>query len=115
MLSDWFFLLLSLLGGISFFLYGMRLLSDALSKLAGGELELLLKKMTKNRFTALLAGIGVTAAMQSSSAVTVMLVGLVNSELLSFRQTIGILFGSNVGTTLTAWLFSLVGVAEDGL
>ena len=113
MLSDWFFLLLSLSGGAALFLYGMRLLSKSLSQLAGGEMERLLKKMTKNRGAGILAGIGVTAAVQSSSAITVLLVGLVNAGLLSFTQTVGVLFGSNIGTTLTAWLFSLVGVADD--
>ena len=94
-------------------MYGMSVLSSRLEKLAGGKLEQLLKKMTSNRFKALLLGAGITIAMQSSTAVTVMLVGLVNSGIMELGQTIGVIMGSNIGTTLTAWILSLSGIDSD--
>ena len=103
-----------LLGGLAFFLYGMNVLSSGLSKLAGGSLERSLKKMTSNRFVAMLLGMIITIAIQSSSAMTVMLVGLVNSGIMSLGQTIGVIMGSNVGTTLTPWIFSLSGIEGSG-
>ena len=103
-----------LLGGLAFFLYGMNVLSSGLSKLAGGSLERSLKKMTSNRFVALFLGMIITIAFQSSSAMTVMLVGLVNSGIMSLGQTIGVIMGSNVGTTLTPWIFSLSGIEGSG-
>ncbi len=107
------FSIISLLGGLAFFLYGMKVMSDGLEKSANGKLTAHLNKITKNRYVAMLFGIGMTVAVQSSSAVTVMLVGLVNSGLLEFGQTIGVLMGSNVGTTLTAWILSLAGIDSD--
>ena len=103
-----------LLGGLAFFLYGMNVLSGGLSKLAGGALERSLKRMTSNRFAAMGLGIGITIAIQSSSAMTVMLVGLVNSGIMTLGQTIGVIMGSNIGTTLTPWIFSLSGIDGSG-
>ncbi len=98
---------IKLVGGLALFLFGMNVMSEGLEKLAGGKLESILKKMTSNKFKAFLLGLGVTCVIQSSSAVTVMLVGLVNSGIMQLGQTIGVIFGSNVGTTITAWLLSL--------
>ena len=103
-----------LLGGLAFFLYGMNVLSGGLSKLAGGALERALKRMTSNRLAAMGLGIGITIAIQSSSAMTVMLVGLVNSGIMTLGQTIGVIMGSNIGTTLTPWIFSLSGIDGSG-
>ncbi len=107
------FSIISLLGGLAFFLYGMKVMSDGLEKSSNGKLNANLKKVTNNRFLAMLFGAGMTIAVQSSSAVTVMLVGLVNSGILEFGQTIGVLMGSNIGTTLTAWILSLAGIDSD--
>ena len=109
------FSLFTLCGGIAFFLYGMSLMSSRLEKLAGGKMEQLLKKMTSTPIKGLLLGAGITIAIQSSGAVTVMLVGLVNSGILELGQSIGIIMGSNVGTTLTAWILSLSGIDSDTL
>ncbi len=99
-------------GGLAFFLYGMNVMSSGLEKMAGGKLEQALKKLTSNRFKALLLGAGITIALQSSSALTVMLVGLVNCGVMQLGQTIGVIMGSNIGTTFTAWLLSLMDVGE---
>ena len=107
------FSVITLCGGLAFFLFGMSTMSSSLEKLAGGRLEQLLKKMTDNRFKSLLLGAGITIAIQSSSAVTVMLVGLVNSGIMELGQTVGVIMGSNVGTTLTAWILSLSGIESD--
>lgn len=107
------FSIIALLGGLAFFLYGMTAMSDGLEKVSNGKLNSALSKVTDNRFMAMLCGAGMTIAVQSSSAVTVMLVGLVNSGILEFQQTIGVLMGSNIGTTLTAWLLSLAGIDSD--
>ena len=107
------FCILNLLGGLAFFLYGMNIMSDALEKIAGGKLEKILKTITSNKYKGLLLGIGVTAVIQSSSAVTVMLVGLVNSGLMKLSQAIGVIMGSNIGTTATAWILSLAGIQDD--
>lgn len=104
------FSVFTLFGGLAFFLYGMNVMSTGLEKLAGGKLEVILKKMTSNKFKSLLLGMGITIAIQSSSAMTVMLVGLVNSGIMHLEQTVGVLMGSNIGTTLTSWLLSLAGV-----
>lgn len=101
------FSVFTLLGGLAFFLYGMNVMSSGLEKLAGGKLETVLRKMTSSRLKGLLLGAGITIAIQSSSAVTVMLVGLVNSGIMQLSQTIGVLMGSNIGTTVTAWLLTL--------
>ena len=107
--------LIALLGGLAFFLYGMHVLSAGLERMAGGKLEGVLKKITSNRFKSLLLGAGITAAIQSSSAVTVMLVGLVNSGIMTIGQSVGVIMGSNVGTTMTAWILTLVGVESDNV
>ena len=104
-----------MLGAIALFLFGMSTMSSSLEKLAGGRLEQLLKRMTDNRFKSLLLGAGITIAIQSSSAMTVMLVGLVNSGIMELGQTVGVIMGSNVGTTLTAWILSLSGIEGDNV
>ncbi len=109
------FSIILLLGGLAFFLFGMNVMSEGLERMAGGKLESILKKMTSNRFKALGLGIVVTAVIQSSSAVTVILVGLVNSGIMSFGQTIGVIMGANVGTTVTAWLLSTISIDGDGI
>lgn len=104
------FSVLTLLGGLALFLYGMELMGDGLKKLAGGRLEMFLAKLTSNRFKGFLLGLSVTAIIQSSSATTVMLVGFVNSGIMKLSQTISIILGANIGTTVTAWLLSLTGI-----
>jgi phosphate:Na+ symporter len=108
------FSIFTLLGGLAFFLYGMNVMSTGLEKLTGGKLEVALKKMTSNKFKSILLGAGITIAIQSSSAMTVMLVGLVNSGIMELEQTVGVCFGSDIGTTLTAWLLSLAGIDSNG-
>ena len=107
------FNIFTMMGGLAFFLYGMKVMSTGLEKLTGGKLEAALQKMTSNKIKAILLGMGVTIAIQSSSAMTVMLVGFVNSGLMSLEQTVGVCFGSDIGTTLTAWILSLVGVESS--
>ncbi len=102
-----------LVGGLTFFLFGMNVMSSGLEKMAGGALERTMKKVTSNDFLGFFLGAGVTIAIQSSSAMTVMLVGLVNSGIVDFSNTFGMIMGSNVGTTLTAWLLSLTGISGD--
>lgn len=111
---DIIFSLFTLCGGLAFFLYGMNVMSSGLERMAGGKLEQMLKKMTSNPLKSLVLGAGITIAIQSSSAMTVMLVGLVNSGIMQLGQTIGVIMGSNVGTTLTAWILSLAGIESDG-
>lgn len=103
----------TLFGGLAFFLFGMNIMSEGLEKMSGSKLEKTLKQMTSNPLKALLLGAGITVAVQSSSAVTVMLVGLVNSGIMTLGQSIGVIMGSNIGTTLTAWLLSLAGIESD--
>ena len=107
------FSFITLFGGLAFFLYGMHVMSSGLEKLAGSRLEESLKKMTANPFSGLLLGAGITIIIQSSSAMTVMLVGLVNSGIMQLGQTISVIMGSNIGTTLTAWLLSLISIESD--
>ena len=102
--------IIMLFGGLAFFLYGMNVMSSGLEKIAGGKLESALSKMTNNLFSSMALGAGITIAIQSSSALTVMLVGLVNSGIMKFGQTIGVIMGSNIGTTLTAWITALSGL-----
>ena len=109
------FSLFTLCGGLAFFLYGMTTMSKSLEKMAGGKLERLLKRMTSSPFKSLLLGAGITIAIQSSSAMTVMLVGLVNSGVMELGQTIGVIMGSNIGTTLTAWILSLAGIESESV
>lgn len=104
------FSIFALLGGLAFFLYGITIMSVSLEKIAGGRLERILKKMTSNPLKGLVFGAAITAAVQSSSAVTVMLVGLVNSGIMKLSQAIGVIMGSNIGTTVTAWILSLSGI-----
>ena len=104
------FSFITLFGGLAFFLYGMHLLSESLKKTAGGRLEKLLNKATDNKFKGLAVGAIITIAIQSSSAMTVMLVGFVNSGIMELPQTVGVIFGSDIGTTLTAWILSLAGI-----
>ena len=101
-----------LVGGLAFFLYGMSAMSGGLEKMAGGGLERTMKKVTSNDFLGFFLGAGITVAIQSSSAFTVMLVGLVNSGIINFSNTFGMIMGSNVGTTLTAWILSLADIGE---
>ena len=108
------FSVLALIGGLVLFLYGMDYMGDSLKKLAGGKLESILAKLTSNRIKGFLLGLGVTAIIQSSSATTVMLVGFVNSGIMTLKQTIGIIMGANVGTTVTAWLLSTAAIDGAG-
>lgn len=101
-----------LLGGLAFFLYGMNTMSGGLEQMAGGKLERAMNHVTSNDFLGFFLGAGITVAIQSSSAMTVMLVGLVNSGIMDFSNTFGMIMGSNVGTTLTAWLLSLAGIGD---
>lgn len=107
------FNIFTLLGGLAFFLYGMTVMSSGLEKVAGGKMEQLLREMTSNPIKSLVLGMGITVIVQSSSAVTVMLVGLVNSGIMNLTQAIGVIMGSNVGTTVTAWILSLSGIESD--
>ncbi len=108
-----FFSVLTLIGGLALFLYGMEAMGDNLKKLAGGQLETFLGKLTSNRFIGFLLGFLVTAIIQSSSATTVMLVGFVNSGIMKLAQTISVIMGANVGTTVTSWLLSLTGISGE--
>ena len=108
------FSFVTLFGGLAFFLYGMRVLSESLKKTAGGKLEKLLRKATDNPFKGLTIGAVITIAIQSSSAMTVMLIGFVNSGIMELPQTVGVIFGSDIGTTLTAWILSLSGIDGSG-
>ena len=103
----------ALCGGLALFLYGMNLMGDGLERKAGGQLKELLERMTSNTFKGFLLGLGVTAVIQSSSATTVMVVGFVNSGVMTLRQAIGIIMGANVGTTVTAWILSLTGIQGE--
>ncbi|MCI9229865.1 MAG: Na/Pi cotransporter family protein [Lachnospiraceae bacterium] len=108
-----FFGLLTMIGGLALFLYGMKTMGDALSKMAGGRLEQVLERMTNNPVKAVLLGAGVTAVIQSSSATTVMVVGFVNSGIMKLSQAVGVIMGANIGTTATSWILSLSGI-ESG-
>ncbi len=107
--------LIAFCGGLAFFLYGMHVLSAGLEKTAGGKMQSILQKITDNRVKGLAVGTVVTAVIQSSSATTVMLVGLVNAGLIAFPQTISVVMGSNIGTTVTAWLLSLAGISSKNV
>ena len=108
-----FFDLLSMVGGLALFLYGMHILSEGLEKLSGGRLERILENLTNSKWKAVLLGAGVTAVIQSSSATTVMVVGFVNSGIMKLKQAIGVIMGANVGTTVTSWILSLTGIESD--
>ena len=104
------FNILSMIGGLALFLFGMHVMSDSLAKLSGGKMEKILEKLTSNRFKAVILGAGVTAVIQSSSATTVMVVGFVNSGIMKLSQAVGVILGANVGTTITSWILSLTGI-----
>ena len=104
---------LNLIGGLSLFLFGMTLMGQALERRAGNKLKVLLGRMTTNRFAGLLTGLVVTAIIQSSSATTVMVVGFVNSGLMTLKQSINVILGANIGTTVTAWILSLAGIESS--
>lgn len=101
--------LLNLLGALAFFIYGMKIMSDGIQKVAGDRLRTILKAMTSNRFTGVFTGFFTTSIIQSSSATTVMLVSFVNAGLLNLRQAIGVIMGANIGTTMTAWIIAFLG------
>lgn len=109
------FNILSLIGGLALFLFGMNIMGDALEKRAGNSLKNILEKLTASRFKGFLLGAGVTAIIQSSSATTVMVVGFVNSGIMNLKQAISIIMGANVGTTITAWILSLTGIESSNI
>ncbi len=109
------FNVLSLIGGLALFLFGMNIMGGALEKQAGGKLKKILEKLTSNPFKGLILGIGVTAVIQSSSATTVMVVGFVNSGLMELGQAIGVIMGANIGTTVTSWLLSLTAIESNNV
>ncbi len=106
---------LTLIGGLCLFLFGMNVMGSALERRAGGKLRTVLGKLTQNKATGFLTGLGVTSVIQSSSATTVMVVGFVNSGLMTLRQAINVIMGANVGTTVTAWILSLGGIESDNV
>lgn len=109
-----FFDLLTMIGGLALFLYGMEVMGDGLKKASGGKLEHILEKLTSNKLMAVLLGAGVTAVIQSSSATTVMVVGFVNSGIMKLSKAVGVILGANVGTTITAWILSLAEISGTG-
>lgn len=109
------FAILTLIGGLALFLYGMSVMGSGLEKISGGKLERILEKLTSNPIKAVLLGAGVTAIIQSSSATTVMVVGFVNSGIMKLSQAIGIIMGANIGTTITSWLLSLTGIESGNI
>ena len=105
-----FFDILTLIGGLAIFLFGMTVMGDGLEKRSAGKLKQILENLTSSPLRGLLLGLGVTAIIQSSSATTVMLVGFVNSGVMKLSQSIGVIMGANIGTTVTGWLLSLTGI-----
>lgn len=108
-----FFSVMTMVGGLALFLYGMHLLGEGLSKASGGRLEKILESLTSSKWKAVLLGCGVTAVIQSSSATTVMVVGFVNSGIMKLNQAVGVIMGANIGTTVTSWILSLSGIQSD--
>ena len=108
-----FFGILTMAGGLAFFLYGMDVMGSGLSRASGGRLEMLLERLTNSRWKAVLLGAGVTAVIQSSSATTVMVVGFVNAGIMKLSSAVGIIMGANVGTTVTSWILSLAGIESN--
>ena len=104
-----------MIGGLCLFLFGMNIMGDGLERRAGNSLKALLGKLTDSKIKGFLTGLGVTAVIQSSSATTVMVVGFVNSRLMTLKQSIGVIMGANIGTTVTAWILSLGGISSDNL
>ncbi len=109
------FSLLTVLGGIAFFLYGMRIMGNGLEKLSGGRLEKILERLTSSPVLSVLLGAAVTAVIQSSSATTVTVVGFVNSGIMKLEQTVGIIMGANIGTTVTGWILTLSGISGESI
>ncbi len=109
------FSVLTLIGGLALFLFGMNTMGDGLVKVSGGRLESILERLTSNRFKGVLLGLAVTAVIQSSSATTVMVVGFVNSGIMKLTQAVGVIMGANIGTTVTSWLLSLTGISGSGI
>ena len=112
-MTDYIFKIITLLGGLALFLFGMDVMGKSLERQAGGKLQTILAKMSSNVFKGFLLGLGVTAVIQSSSATTVMVVGFVNSGIMTLKQAVGVIMGSNIGTTVTAWILSLSGLEGD--
>ena len=112
-MTAYIFNIITLLGGLALFLFGMDVMGKALERQAGGKLQTILAKMSSNLFKGFLLGLGVTAVIQSSSATTVMVVGFVNSGIMTLKQAVGVIMGSNIGTTVTAWILSLSGLEGD--
>lgn len=112
-MTAYIFKIITLLGGLALFLFGMDVMGKALERQAGGKLQTILAKMSSNVFKGFLLGLGVTAVIQSSSATTVMVVGFVNSGIMTLKQAVGVIMGSNIGTTVTAWILSLSGLEGD--
>ncbi len=106
---------LALIGGLCLFLFGMNIMGDGLERRAGNSLKALLGKLTNSKIKGFLTGMGVTAVIQSSSATTVMVVGFVNSKVMTLKQSIGVIMGANIGTTVTAWVLSLGGISSDNV
>ena len=104
-----FFNFLTMVGSLGMFLYGMKIMSESLQKVAGSKMRSILSAMTSNRFLGVLTGFFVTTVVQSSSATTVMVVGFVNAGLITLKQSIGVIMGANVGTTVTGWIITLFG------
>ena len=109
------FSVLTMVGGLALFLYGMQVMGDGLAKVSGGKLERILENLTSNPIKAVLLGAGVTAVIQSASATTVMVVGFVNSGIMKLNQAVGIIMGANIGTTVTSWILSLSGLQGDNV
>ena len=108
-----FFSVLTLLGGLAMFLYGMNVMGDGLEKVSGGKLEKILENLTSSPVKAVLLGAAVTGVIQSSSATTVMVVGFVNSGIMQLSQAVGVIMGANIGTTVTSWILSLAGIQSS--
>lgn len=113
-MTAYIFKIITMFGGLSLFLFGMDVMGKSLERQAGGKLQTILAKMSSNVFKGFLLGLGVTAVIQSSSATTVMVVGFVNSGIMTLNQAVGVIMGSNIGTTVTAWVLSLSGLEGDG-
>lgn len=107
------FNVLTLLGGLALFLYGMNIMGDGLKKVSGGKLESILQRLTSSPFKGMLLGLGVTAIIQSSSATTVMVVGFVNSGIMALEQAVGVIMGANIGTTVTSWILSMTSIQGE--
>lgn len=106
---------IGLLGGLALFLYGMDLMSDALASVSGSKLKQILESLTSSNLKGILLGAGITAIIQSSSGTTVIVVGLVNSGIMTLNQAASVIMGANIGTTMTAWILSLASISSDNL